>query len=161
MELGLQGKVAVVTGASAGIGLAIAEALAREGAALVISARHRERLQAAEAQLRAVGATVETLASDAATAEPAAAESSTSDASSTSSAGSAPARRDRFPVGRMGRVATAAGGPLIPPSCGPSPVEGPSAGLSSLTACLSSGYVWSPSQCPHLSSIPLSRGDRT
>src|SRR6188472_721764 len=41
----LQGKVAVVTGASAGIGLASARALAGEGANLVVTARRRERLE--------------------------------------------------------------------------------------------------------------------
>ena len=39
MELGLQGKRAIVTGASRGIGFAIAEALAAEGCAVSICAR--------------------------------------------------------------------------------------------------------------------------
>jgi Dehydrogenases with different specificities (related to short-chain alcohol dehydrogenases) len=45
MDLNLKGKVAVVTGASIGIGLAISEALAFEGVNLVLVARQEERLQ--------------------------------------------------------------------------------------------------------------------
>lgn len=47
MDLGLTGKVAVVGGASEGIGYAIARALAGEGADLAIVARRREKLEAA------------------------------------------------------------------------------------------------------------------
>src|SRR6478735_6827877 len=46
MDLGLKGKTAVITGGSVGIGLAIAEGLAAEGANLVLSARGLERLDA-------------------------------------------------------------------------------------------------------------------
>jgi 3-oxoacyl-[acyl-carrier protein] reductase len=49
MDLGLQGKVALVTAASKGLGLASAAALAAEGASVAISARDPERLTAAAA----------------------------------------------------------------------------------------------------------------
>jgi NAD(P)-dependent dehydrogenase (short-subunit alcohol dehydrogenase family) len=44
MDLGLQGKVALITGGSDGIGLAIAHGLAAEGVSLVLSARNEARL---------------------------------------------------------------------------------------------------------------------
>jgi 3-oxoacyl-[acyl-carrier protein] reductase len=47
MDLGLTGKVAVVTGGSRGLGLAAAKALAAEGAHVVICARGEEQLQKA------------------------------------------------------------------------------------------------------------------
>src|SRR5687768_1781663 len=49
MDLGLRDKVAVITGASVGIGLAVAEGLAAEGVNLVMAARQGDRL-AAEAK---------------------------------------------------------------------------------------------------------------
>src|SRR3954462_3100633 len=45
MELGLSGRTAIVCGASAGMGLAIAEALAAEGANVAMFARRRDLLQ--------------------------------------------------------------------------------------------------------------------
>ena len=52
MDLGLRGKVALVTAASQGIGLATAHALAREGARLAICARDSLTLQAAADSIR-------------------------------------------------------------------------------------------------------------
>ncbi len=53
MDLGLNGKVAIVGGASSGIGLAIARALAAEGARLVIWARRDPALVNAAEQIKA------------------------------------------------------------------------------------------------------------
>ncbi len=58
----LRGKVAVITGASRGIGAAIAAALAREGARVVISSRKQENLEEQAAGLRAAGLNVLPLA---------------------------------------------------------------------------------------------------
>jgi NAD(P)-dependent dehydrogenase (short-subunit alcohol dehydrogenase family) len=52
-------RTAIVTGASSGIGLAIALVLAEEGHDLTIAARGRDRLNTAAGQLRALGAAVE------------------------------------------------------------------------------------------------------
>ena len=53
MELGLEGRVALVTGASRGIGLGIARELVGEGAAVAISSRSPERIEAAAAEVGA------------------------------------------------------------------------------------------------------------
>jgi len=55
MHLGITGKVALVTGASKGIGFGIARALAAEGARVAVSSRSRERIDQAAAQIGAVG----------------------------------------------------------------------------------------------------------
>jgi NAD(P)-dependent dehydrogenase (short-subunit alcohol dehydrogenase family) len=52
MNLGLQGKVAVVTGSTAGIGLAIATTLAEEGAAVIVNGRTEARVSAAIEKIR-------------------------------------------------------------------------------------------------------------
>ena len=51
MELGIEGKVALVMGASRGIGRGIAGALAREGARVALVSRSRERLEEAVAEI--------------------------------------------------------------------------------------------------------------
>lgn len=58
MDLGIEGRVALVTASSAGLGRASAEALAAEGARVVVSARTEDRLRRAEEALRAAGAEV-------------------------------------------------------------------------------------------------------
>src|ERR671924_390404 len=45
MDLGLSGRTAIVCGASSGMGLAVAEALAAEGANVAMFARRRDLLQ--------------------------------------------------------------------------------------------------------------------
>ena len=47
MDLQLKGKTALVTGSTAGIGLAIAQALAKEGASVIVNGRTEERVRAA------------------------------------------------------------------------------------------------------------------
>ena len=53
--LRLDGKVAVVTGSSSGLGVSCAEALAEAGADLVLAARRTERLRDTEERVRALG----------------------------------------------------------------------------------------------------------
>jgi len=52
MDLGIRGRTALVTGASKGIGRAVAESLAREGASLALVARDAETLEKAALELR-------------------------------------------------------------------------------------------------------------
>jgi len=51
MDLQLEGKTALVTGSTAGIGLAIAKVLAREGAAVIVNGRSEERVAEAIRQI--------------------------------------------------------------------------------------------------------------
>ena len=60
----------VITGASSGLGAALARLYSGPGAKLALAARSDERLQAVAAECRAAGALVETLATDVAEAEP-------------------------------------------------------------------------------------------
>lgn len=55
MDLGLQGRVALVGGASAGLGRAIAAELVAEGATVAIASRSRERIDATAAELGVTG----------------------------------------------------------------------------------------------------------
>ena len=65
MDLGLNGKTALVSGGSKGIGRAIADGLAREGARVAITARTAKDLDAAAADIRAkTGTEVVTIAGD-------------------------------------------------------------------------------------------------
>ncbi len=67
MNLELEKKAALVTGSSRGIGKAIAQGLAREGARVCLSARGEEALEATARELRAGGAEVVAIAADVST----------------------------------------------------------------------------------------------
>ncbi|MBO9133552.1 SDR family oxidoreductase [Rhizobium sp. B230/85] len=70
MELGLKGQNAVITGGSVGIGLAIAEGLAAEGANVILAARGQERVEAEAARIASkYGVSATGIAADVATAE--------------------------------------------------------------------------------------------
>lgn len=74
MDLHLEGKIALVTGASQGLGFALALALSREGARVAINSRNLEKLQKAAGAIHAeTGQEVIALAAD--VTEPAAADS--------------------------------------------------------------------------------------
>ena len=62
--MNLRGRLAVVTGASSGIGAATARLLAKEGARVVLVARSREALEAVAAEIRAGGGEAHALPAD-------------------------------------------------------------------------------------------------
>ena len=66
---GLQGRVALVTGASQGIGRACALALARTGAQVALAARNTEKLAAVQAEITAAGGTAAVFSLDIASEE--------------------------------------------------------------------------------------------
>lgn len=53
MDLQLKGKTAILTAATAGIGLAIAKTLAKEGTDVIITGRTQDKLVAAVAEIEA------------------------------------------------------------------------------------------------------------
>ncbi|MEV4225132.1 MULTISPECIES: SDR family oxidoreductase [unclassified Nonomuraea] len=64
MDLGIAGKVALVTGGSAGIGLAAARSLAREGCHVCVCARSPEKLADAVVELQEFGGVVHAVLAD-------------------------------------------------------------------------------------------------
>jgi len=64
MDLGLEGRVALVTASSSGLGRASAEALAAEGAKVVLTARGESKLRQVESDLSQRGAEVLAIADD-------------------------------------------------------------------------------------------------
>jgi NAD(P)-dependent dehydrogenase (short-subunit alcohol dehydrogenase family) len=69
MKIDLTGKSALVTGSTAGIGLAIAKGLAATGAKVIVNGRKQETVDKAIAALKPTGGTVSGIAADVSTAE--------------------------------------------------------------------------------------------
>jgi 3-oxoacyl-[acyl-carrier protein] reductase len=64
MELGLKGKVAIVTGSSKGIGRSIAMALAREGCQVIVSARGADDLKKVVAEIHKANGMAQSVVAD-------------------------------------------------------------------------------------------------
>jgi NAD(P)-dependent dehydrogenase (short-subunit alcohol dehydrogenase family) len=64
MDLKLEGRRALVTGSSSGIGEAIARMLAQDGAAVVVHGRNRERAEKVATQINAAGVAIGDVATD-------------------------------------------------------------------------------------------------
>ena len=64
MDLGIEGRVALVTASSKGLGRASATALAEEGAKVVISARNEETLQKTASEIAGAGSEVHAIVAD-------------------------------------------------------------------------------------------------
>src|SRR5690606_36330822 len=72
MDLQLKGRTALISGSTAGIGYAIAEALAREGARVIVNGRSQGAVDQAVAKLAGAGGKAEGFAGDLGTAAAAA-----------------------------------------------------------------------------------------
>ena len=64
MEINLKGRTAVITGASRGLGEAMAKALAAEGAQIALVARDRTRLERVRDDIARKGAVAEVFVAD-------------------------------------------------------------------------------------------------
>ena len=64
MDLKLNGRRALVTGSSSGIGEAVARMLAQEGAAVIVHGRNRERAEKVASEIKAAGVAIGDLSTD-------------------------------------------------------------------------------------------------
>lgn len=120
MNLGLQGKRALVTGSSSGIGAGIAKTAASEGISVVVHGRNVARVSSVVDEIRQSGATAVAVVGDLATEDGAAAvaEAARSSVGSTSwSTTRADRRRPKFSRGSHYRCRN--GAPLTNGTCFP------------------------------------------